>query len=221
MQLTVNSGLRLKKKIVEIYFFSFFLHFSVRNIFLFFFLSFILACNEEYTPKPKGYFRISFPEHAYKLYNPDYCPFSFEYPVYANISRDTVFLDTVPENPCWMDVNFPDFNGSIFLSYKEINAEHNLAKLIEDAHSLTFKHTVKASGIDESVINSENHVYGLYYNIEGNAASNIQFFATDSVKHFIRGSLYFNNEPNSDSLGPVIHFVEKDIRHLIGTLKWK
>ncbi len=181
----------------------------------------VISCNEEYTPKPKGYFRISFPEHEYKIYSPEYCPFSFEYPVYANISRDTVFLDTLPENPCWMDINFPDLNGSIYLSYKEINKDHGLAKLIEDFHVLAFKHTVKASGIDESIINSENHVYGLYYNIEGNAASNIQFFATDSFNHFIRGSLYFNNAPNADSLAPVIHFVEKDIRHMIGTLKWK
>lgn len=181
----------------------------------------IAACQEEYTPKPKGYFRISFPEHAYKLYNPDFCPFSFEYPVYANISRDTVFLDTVPENPCWMTVNFPDFNGSVFLSYKEINTAHGLAKLIDDFHVLAFKHTVKASGIDESEINSKNNAHGLYFNIAGNAASNIQFFVTDSINHFIRGSLYFNNVPNVDSLGPVILFVEKDIQHLIGTLKWK
>ena len=181
----------------------------------------IVACQEEYTPKPKGYFRISFPEHTYKSYDPEFCPFSFEYPSYATVTRDSVFLDTVPENPCWLDINFPDFNGTIYMSYKEINSEHGLAQLIEDAHTLTFKHTVKASGIDESIINSANHVYGLYYNIEGNAASNIQFFATDSMKHFIRGSLYFNNVPNVDSLGPVIHFVETDIRHLISTLKWK
>ena len=198
---------------------SFKKHFSYILIFLI--VTLIVACQEAYTPKPKGYFRILFPEHTYKLYDSEFCPFSFEYPTYASISRDTVFLDTVPENPCWMDINFPDFNGIIYMSYKEISVTRGLAQLIEDAHVLTFKHTVKASGIDESIINSQNHVYGLYYNIEGNAASNIQFFVTDSIKHFIRGSLYFNNVPNVDSLGPVIHFVEKDIRHMISTLKWK
>lgn len=182
---------------------------------------FFISCNDDYTPKPKGYFRISFPEHKYKLYDPAFCPFSFEIPVYAAIERDSVFLDTIPENPCWMNLNFPEYNGSLYLSYKEINQQHGLEKLINDSHILTFKHTVKASGIDESIISSKNHVYGLYYNIEGNAASNIQFFVTDSFNHFIRGSLYFNNTPNVDSLAPVIHFVEQDIRHMIGTLKWK
>lgn len=185
-------------------------------------LSLFTSCTDtDFTPRERGYYRISFPEHSYKTYNPEYCPFSFEYPQYATISKDTVFLDTVPENPCWLNINFPEWNGAIYMSYKQITPKQSLEKLINDSHVLTYKHTVKASSIDESVINSKNKVYGLYYEVGGNAASNIQFYATDSFNHFIRGSLYFNNRPNVDSLAPVIKFVATDIRHLIGTLKWK
>ena len=62
---------------------------------------------------------------------------------------------------------------------------------------------------------------GIMYEIKGNAASPFQFFATDSTKHFLRGSMYFNVYPNKDSLAPVFDFVQSDIKHLIETIKWK
>jgi len=178
------------------------------------------ACQSAYTPKPKGYFKITFPEHQYREYHPADCPFSFEYPVYSEVVKDTVFFDTIPENPCWMNITFPEFNGIVFLSYKDINSNNSLSKLIEDTHTLTYKHTVKADYIDEGRISTPNHVYGLYYVVGGNAASNIQFFVTDSTKHFIRGALYFNNTPNADSIAPVLNFVKQDINHIISSIKW-
>lgn len=188
---------------------------------LFFLAILFSACQNTFTPKPRGYYKIIFPEHEYKDYNPPACPFTFEYPVYAQVVKDTVFFDTIPENPCWMNIYFPEFNGTIFISYKEITKKNDLSKLIEDAHTLTYKHTVKANYIDEGRISTPNKVYGLYYQVGGNAASNLQFFLTDSVKHFIRGSLYFNNTPNSDSIAPVLNFVRQDVNHLISTMKWK
>ncbi len=188
---------------------------------LFLLCIFFAACQQTYTPKPRGYFKIIFPEHQYHEYNPENCPFTFEYPVYSKVVKDTVFFDTIPENPCWMNITFPEFNGIVFLSYKDINAKNNLSKLIEDTHVLTYKHTVKADYIDEGKISTPNRVYGLYYSVGGNAASNVQFFVTDSAKHFIRGSLYFNNTPNVDSIAPVLGFVKQDINHIISSIKWK
>ncbi len=63
---------------------------------------------------------------------------------------------------------------------------------------------------------------GKIYHIRGReAASPLQFFATDSLSHFLRGALYFDARPNNDSLAPVIRFIEKDIRNLLGTLEWE
>ncbi len=181
---------------------------------------FFLCCQSNYTPKPKGYYRITFPAKAYKEYTCDSCPFTFEYPVYANITRDEKFFDTKPENPCWLNINFAGLNGTIYLSYKVINKKNTLEKLINDSHELTFKHTIKADYIDETPISNSHNVRGIFYEVGGNAASSVQFFLTDSTKNFIRGALYFNSVPNADSLKPVIAFVKADMIHLFNTFQW-
>lgn len=179
-------------------------------------LASLLSCgNESYTPKPNGYARIEFPEKEYKKANVK-LPYTFEYPVYSVILPDT---DKNAE-PYWVNIEFPKYNGKIHLSYKPLN--HNLAQYIEDTRKLAYKHTIKADAIDEILINkNESKVYGILYDIKGNTASSVQFFATDSVKHFIRGALYFNAHPNKDSLEPVISFFRQDVEHFISTLKWR
>lgn len=186
-----------------------------------FFLTFIVGCTSSYTPKPRGYFKIIFPERSYQQFDDEVCPFAFDYPKYGVINRDTVFLDTVPDNPCWLNITFPELNGNLYLSYKEINDKNSLKKLIEDSHKLTFKHTVKANFIDENILQTPNHVSGILYDVGGNAASALQFFVTDSSKHFLRGSLYFYNTPNADSIAPVVQFLRPDILKLVSTLQWK
>jgi gliding motility-associated lipoprotein GldD len=110
--------------------------------------------------------------------------------------------------------------GKIHLSYKTIN--HNLSKYIADSRTLAYKHIIKADDIlEHPFIDRKNKVMGIMYEIKGNAASPFQFFATDSTKHFLRGSMYFNVYPNKDSLAPVFDFVQPDIKHLIETIKWK
>lgn len=176
----------------------------------------ITSCHEaDYTPKPRGYYRIDFPKKEYKLYDGGTCPFKFEYPKYASVDIDS----ERDAQPCWLNVQFRSFNGTLHLSYKEV--KNNLYQYTEDSRSLTDKHMVKASAIDETQIVGQNHVYGVKYDIEGNTASAVQFYVTDSVQHFLRGSLYFNLPPQIDSLEPVIKFVEADIDHLINTFSWK
>ena len=177
------------------------------------------GCEEPiYTPKPKGYFRIELPEKAYQTYSSD-CPYSFEYPVYAKVEKQNRFFDEDVSDSCWLDVLLPELTGEIHLSYKPVNS--NLEKLIEDAHQMAYKHTIKADYIDESFIQTSNGMGGILYELGGNSASNIQFYLTDSTEHFLRGSLYFGAHPNQDSLAPVIQFVRADMIHLIETLRWQ
>lgn len=184
-------------------------------------LLFFMGCRPAQLPKPKGYFKIHFPEKAYQTYSNTDCPFTFNYPVYGVISRDTSFFDSIPKDPCWMNIDIPSLNSTIYLSYKDIGGKNDLAKLVDDAHKLTFRHTVKADFIDESEINNQHGVYGLLYDVGGNAASAVQFFLTDSTTHFIRGSLYFNTVPNADSLAPAVSFLKDDIVEMIKTFRWK
>ena len=175
------------------------------------------ACdNKQYQPKPRGYFRIDFPEKEYvKLDSMDF--YSFEYSVYSKITPDHFS----PQEKNWVNIEYPSHKGTIHISYKTVN--NNLNEYLEDSYSMMTKHISRAMGIRDSIIiNPDRKVYGLVYFLEGEGvASPLQFYVTDSVKHFMRGSLYFNVRTNNDSLAPVINYITDDIRHLIETLEWK
>ena len=172
------------------------------------------SCGERGTPRPRGHFRIDLPEKEYRLYD-SICPFTFEYPVYGYVAAEPGITE-----PCWFNIEFPEYGGKIHLSY--IGIEGNLDLLTEDAHTLAYKHTVKADAINERYWeNREKRVFGTLYSITGNAASSLQFYLTDSTKHYLRGALYFNVTPDKDSLKPVIDFFSADVIHLVETLEWK
>jgi gliding motility-associated lipoprotein GldD len=171
--------------------------------------------DEVYSPKPKGYYRIDFPEKSYQRYD-SLCPYSFEYPSYAVLRNDK----HMGADPCWLNIVFPKFDATIHLSYKEV--KNNLAEYLADSHDFANKHQVKATGLDEIVVLRDSaKVYGLVFDIAGNTASSLQFYLTDSTKHFLRGALYFNTKPNIDSLQIVVDFIKKDVLHLINSTKWK
>src|SRR5689334_11739819 len=71
------------------------------------------SCNSGYTPRPRGYFKIDLPEKHYQLFDQQNYPYTFEYPVYGNIIKDSLFFDQHPENPYWINIDFPRFNGRI------------------------------------------------------------------------------------------------------------
>lgn len=180
------------------------------------------GCKQDFVPKPRGYYNIEFPEKKYRLLDDVACPYTFMVPNYATIDRDTSFFHERPEHPCWLNVKFKDYNATIFMSYKDIQGRNTLEKLVGDAFRLTFKHSIKADFIDETYFeNKQNNVFGFIYDVGGNAASAVQFFATDSTQHFVRGSLYFNCEPNADSLQPCVDFFRKDVQELVNTIQWR
>lgn len=189
------------------------------SLFLFFFLFYglIISCGNDYSPKPRGFFRIEFPEKKYQTYQSD-CPYTFDYPVYAQIAADT----RADAKPCWIDVVYPQFNGRLHLSYQAIESQKQFFQLTEDARSFAFKHTVKATAIDEArIAYRDKKVYGIYYSIDGNTASSVQFFLTDSNKNYLRGALYFNEQPKIDSIKPALDFIKKDLDVMIKSFRWK
>ena len=188
---------------------------------LFICLLFLSCRPETYTPKPRGYYRVALPEHQYQRFEEPGFPYSFEYPVYGTIIKDTLFLGQTPENPYWIFVDFPSIGGRFYISYKTISAAQPLGKLLEDSHEMSFEvHSKRADYIKEQAFNNDN-VFGILYNAGGNAASAYQFIATDSAQHFLRGALYFDVTPNADSLLPANEFLKEDMKHLLETLKWK
>jgi gliding motility-associated lipoprotein GldD len=202
---------------------------------LFALFALIFACNSGYTPKPRSYFKIDLPQRAYKEFNDPGYPYAFEYPVYASISKEA---DSTGNNPFWINVNFDQFQGRIYLSYKSITGssvykikissgykdsvvENSFESLREEAYKMTYKHTIKASGIIDSAFATANGSTGVYFYVAGEAATSKQFYVADTARHFLRGALYFDASPNADSISVVSDFLEEDIKHLLKTLRWK
>jgi gliding motility-associated lipoprotein GldD len=182
---------------------------------------FLFACNSDYTPRPRGYFKIDLPKKEYRQFDQAGYPYTFEYPVYGTIIKDSLFFDKHPENPYWINIDFPSFNGRIHLSYKEIG-RNKFDSLVNDAFTMSYKqHTYKASAIQREAFVTPEGSSGVYFTLKGNAATGNQFFVTDSTKHFLRGALYFAATPNADSLQPVNDFLKKDLWHLINSLRWR
>jgi gliding motility-associated lipoprotein GldD len=180
-----------------------------------------LSCEPDTTPRPKGYFKIDLPKKAYQVFDKASYPYTFEYPTYATVMKDSVFFNRPNQNPYWVDILFPQFNATIHVSYKPITHADSLQKMINDAFSLTNQHSIKASSIDEIPIKASDDAKGFLFDVSGNAATGKQFYLTDSTSHFIRGALYFEATPNYDSIKPVEEFLYKDILHLIKTFRWK
>ena len=177
-----------------------------------------ISCNREpnYLPKPRGYFRIDLPEKTYTKVD-TIERYNFECPDYALLTYDRYS----PDEKNWINIEFPQFKGSIHLTHKPVNG--NLGDYLEDVHTMVVKHLQKANGVRDSlIINEEHQVYGLLIEMDGKGvATPMQFYLTDSTHNFVRGALYFNFQPNNDSMQPVINFIRQDIDHLFNTFEWK
>lgn len=170
----------------------------------------LMACDSDYTPKPKGYFRIETPAASYKTMDKD-CPFSFDVNEVARVKD---------KGQCWFDIKYPSLKATLQLTYRKVT-EDNLDTLLGEGHELAYKHTVKADGIQEKLfVDDEKKVYGLFYQLQGDAATSMQFFMTDSTQHFLRGVLYYYATPNADSLRPVNRFMQGEMIRMIESLEW-
>jgi len=181
-------------------------------------LALCAACSSKRTaPKPRGYYRIALPkEHGYARATPGGYPYSFEVSTLATVAP----MREEHSEPFWINVSYPDYNAKIHISYKAVKG--NLDRLVEDAHYMVYKHHVKADEITQQRFEgADGRTFGYVYEIGGNAASSVQFYVTDSARHFLRGSLYFNTHPNRDSLQPVIAYITEDIFHLMETTEWQ
>ena len=177
----------------------------------------LLSCARPSQPRPYGYHRIDIPEYGYQLFDLAGYPYRFEF---AEIARIDTALDYA--EPYWVDIFYPTLNARIHCSYKPITRNPGLGKLTDDAIRFVFDHAIKAEAIPEQGFSHpEQRVYGVYYDLEGNTASPVQFFLTDSTHHFFRAALYYNAIPDADSLAPVNEVMRRDIHHLIESFRWQ
>ncbi|HNQ27066.1 MAG TPA: gliding motility lipoprotein GldD [Aquaticitalea sp.] len=179
----------------------------------------LFSCGEDPVPKPKGYLRLEYPAPDYQ--NTDVkLPFTFDKNRLAE-RIGSIKADSA-NNIYGVDINYPSLKGTIYLTYKNVRSKEQLLDFIKDAQNMTQKHVIKADEIiEQPYINKEDRVYGMFYEVGGNAASQSQFYVTDSTSHFINGSLYFYAKPNYDSIYPAAAYLKNDIKHLMESLRWK
>lgn len=182
----------------------------IRIIFLFLGLFLFVACKDDVYPKPSAQLRLDYPVAKYVDFE-NKCPFSFEMNSNAVIKG---------EEDCGFTISYPKMKATIYLTYKPVN--NNINVLLKDAQKLTYEHVIKADDIlEQPYLNPSKKVFGMLYKVDGNAATNSQFYVTDSTKHFVTGSVYFYAKPNFDSIMPAASYVRNDMQRLMETLKWK
>ena len=168
------------------------------------------SCKNEVLPKPSSYLRLDYPEAKYVNFENE-CPYTFE------MNSDAIIKK---EKDCDFAITYPKMKATIYLTYKPVTK--NIDNLLRDAQKLTYEHVIKADDIlEQPYLNPDKKVYGMFYQVEGNAATNAQFYATDSTKHFITASVYFYAKPNYDSIMPAASYIKNDMQRLMETLKWK
>jgi gliding motility-associated lipoprotein GldD len=120
-------------------------------------------------------------------------------------------------------LEYPTLKGTIFLTYKAIEKdEKNLKDFLRDAQKFNLEHTKKADEIPAYPFeDSKRKIYGMLSVVKGNVASPAQFYVTDSINHFLTGSLYFLAKPNYDSILPAADYLQKDIKRIMETVTWK
>ena len=177
-----------------------------------------IACGNDPLPKPKAMLRLEYPQPTYKKVDIP-LPFTFEKNEIAD-PISNIKLDGV-NNLYGVNINYPQLKGTVYLTYKKVE-KNNLINLLRDAQNLTQKHTMKADEIEGDIYeNPKNKVFGMFYEVGGNAASQSQFYVTDSINHFLVGSLYFYAKPNYDSIYPAAVYLKNDIKHIMESIEWK
>ena len=182
-----------------------------KNIFFVCLILILASCAKDPLPKPSGELRLEYPAHNYKNFN-QAGPFTFDFSIFSQIHN--------AKKECWFYIDYPKMKAKVFITYFPVNNDLNLH--VKEAEKLVYEHTIKASSIDtKSFSYLEKKVYGNFYELKGQSASNIQFYVTDSTKHFLTANLYFNSRPKPDSLAPAVDYIKKDMLHIIDTFKWK
>ncbi len=168
------------------------------------------------TPKPLAFPRIDFPaETIYRTFSNGTCPFTFEYPAIAAVSRDAA-------DSCWVDISFPQYDTKWYITYR--NASENgksRAQHFEEYRTLVYKHTKKATEIKETQVAFPSG-YGTLFEIYGSVGTPAELFVSDTAgQNIAMLSCYYRTAEKNDSLAPVTSYMKAQIAHALETLKWK
>ncbi len=169
----------------------------------------------DFTPKPKGYLRIEPGTPRYSLLLGDELPYAFE------VSRLAVVEQPPAGQPAtWINIVYPELRAKVYCSYLSVTP-HTFPQADQESRALLLRQVRQADVAEKAYTNPEARVYASLFEVSGDVPSPLQFVVTDSVLHFFRGALYYEQYGNADSIAPVTDYLRQDIMELIQTFYWK
>ncbi len=174
----------------------------------------LFSCSD-YTPKPKGYLRIEPEAPRYMPFSKDGMPFAFDISHLAVVELPPAGLP-----PTWVNIGYPTLKAKIYCSYLPVTRQA-FPEIDRESRALLLRQVRQATVAEKAYSHPEANVYATLFEVSGEAPSPIQFIVTDSVKHFFRGALYYEQYGNADSIAPVTRYLQTDIRELIQSFYWK
>jgi len=167
-------------------------------------------------PRPYAYHRVHLPDTISIRTGLD-CPFELS----LNQSARLSYPKGKSGSACWVDLHYPDIRASVHFTYVPLRNKESLGECVRGSQELVFKHTIRASEIlEDSLVFPDREVYGLFYRLSGHAASNSQFYVTDSTRHFLRAALYFDSTPHPDSMKPVVDYMLGEMERMASGIRW-
>lgn len=178
-----------------------------------------LSCTHQYTPKPKGYFRIDLPKPHYHEFAEKDCPFTFH--ISNMVKIEQVALTSQNNHSQCFTLSYPMLNANVYCTYIPVNRT-NIDKEIANSRDLVSHTSKNINAVKEQAYdNPDAQVYASLFMLDEGAASPFQFLVTDSCHHFFRAALYYNCPLNADSLAPVTSYLKQDIVEMIQSFNWK
>lgn len=169
-----------------------------------------IGCTD-YSPKPRGYFRIEPKKATYVPLALQSLPYSFD------ISREAK-IDIPAGEKGWINLVYPELHATVYCSYLQ---RKQIRLSLQDSYRLVNRQQ-RIQDVQEKVFeNPEKQVYGSLFLLKGDCISPIQFHLTDSTRRFFRGAVYYASVPKADSIAPVTRYLIQDVTHLMETFDWK
>ena len=177
------------------------------------------SCEEDApNPKPPTFLKQEFPQHSYHI-EKGVAPFQFNISDYCTLKPSVNCNEYYCEQEIYLG---KEFNGNINLFYKKVDHPDSIGGLINFSNQEVDFHKMKASDIAyDQIIDNESKVYGTLFELKGDAATNFQFYLTDSLQNFVRGELVLNCVPKYDSLRHVLSYLKVDLTEMINTFEWQ
>ena len=185
---------------------------------LFFVCIIFSSCNDPApVPKPPTYLNIYFPDHIYSYVRGD-CPYEFKLASLYNYKT----IENSNFNSCIQEIDLGPLKGSLYLYYIALPSKDSLAEIINFANDKVDEHKIIADKIEfVQIIDPKNKVFGTFFELKGNVATNFQFYLTDSSQNFVRGEVLLNCRPNYDSLRPSLDYLKVDLLEMVHNFKWR